>query len=299
MVLAAPPRRAGPAKRAGSTTTSFGGKFETVAEENVSSSGKSRIYDGRAVGGSSSSKPLKLKIVGRAYDVTAEREVANLGRIRKANGGATKRSFVELVDVIRDDRGQSVLVLEAGVIDLQRYVEANGAVQGKNLRAWAREAAQILKAVHKAGLVWTDASLKNLVLMAAGGAIKAIDLESAVAAGSSPVDLFPAVTPPEAAAALRRGVGAVKVDAAFDAWALGMGILHLYLGEEYFAANGVRGTNNILAELSRDGFAVDLSAVKDAQLKRLLAELLNSDPRRRVAALRGPNWYLSGPMLPL
>ncbi|CAM9528957.1 unnamed protein product [Phaeothamnion confervicola] len=293
-----------------------GSRFRVLPDGKIFSSGKSVVRDGIAIDGVAA--PLKLKFFNSASAAAADRELDNLEALRRGVGPSQfQRSFVGAVTVIRDHQraGQHVLVMEAGTSDLLHHIERTGPVGGRELRRWARATATVLTVIHRTGLIWTDLKPENLVLMTDGKTVKAIDLESAVRAGAAPVDCSPAVAPPEAALAYRRGPADVRVDAAYDAWSLGMTLLHLKVGKSYWEHRfGIRGNGGnaqqIMQELCRPDFTVDLScldeignsikggkAEAEPQLRTLLAGLLSSDPRRRVAALRTPSWYLNGPML--
>lgn len=62
------------------------------------------------------------------------------------------------------------------------------------------------RCIHKAGLVWTDLKLDNMVLC--GKEVRAIDLEAAVPARSPPKSFTPEATPPDFVVATRNGVSA-------------------------------------------------------------------------------------------
>ena len=64
-----------------------------------------------------------------------------------------------------------------------------------------------VRCVHKAGLVWTDLKLDNMLLCQRDEA-RAIDLEGAVPARSAPKSYTPDTMPPDFAIASRGGVGA-------------------------------------------------------------------------------------------
>lgn len=63
----------------------------------------------------------------------------------------------------------------------------------------------LFRCVHKAGLVWTDLKLDNMVLCERDEA-RAIDLEGAVPARSAPKSYTPDTMPPDFAVASRGGV---------------------------------------------------------------------------------------------
>ena len=65
--------------------------------------------------------------------------------------------------------------------------------------------AYIVRCVHKAGLVWTDLKLDNM-LLCRGDEARAIDLEGAVPVRSAPKSYTPDTMPPDFAVASRGGV---------------------------------------------------------------------------------------------
>lgn len=68
-----------------------------------------------------------------------------------------------------------------------------------------RAVVRLLRCVHKAGLVWTDLKLDNMLLCQRDEA-RAIDLEGAVPARSAPKSYTPDTMPPDFAVASRGGV---------------------------------------------------------------------------------------------
>ena len=69
-----------------------------------------------------------------------------------------------------------------------------------------------------------------------------------------------------------------------------MMLLHLYSGSSWY---GSASNAQIMAQLVQPGFAVDVSDVDDdSQLRDLLQQLLQIDPKQRLQAFQRPNWYL-------
>ena len=65
-------------------------------------------------------------------------------------------------------------------------------------------------------------------------------------------------------------------------------LLHLYSSWYGSASNA-----QIMAQLEQPGFAVDVFCVDDdLQLRDLLQQLLQTDPKQRLQAYQRPNWYL-------
>ncbi|CAM9133049.1 unnamed protein product, partial [Hapterophycus canaliculatus] len=244
------------------------------------SSGKSSIFNGVEVG--KEETPLKIKVTTRSNAALNAAEVANLETLRAKNGaGAFSRHFVGFTENIENynGRGDMAMVMRAGSTDLRKVAEVNGGRLPQNKqRKYASQMASTVRCVHKAGLVWTDLKVDNMVLFERDE-VKAIDLESAVPARSAPKSYTPATMPPDFAAASRGGFAGVTVDRSFDVWGLGMAVLHLYNGRSYFEGSSDPQT---IAKIGQTGFSVDLSRVRDGRTKGLLEGLLDPDPQRRM-----------------
>ncbi|CAM9391009.1 unnamed protein product [Ascophyllum nodosum] len=253
------------------------------------SSGKSTIYNGVEIG--KEAVPLKLKVTARSNVDLAAAEVSNLERIKDKNGvGASSRHFVGFKEFIENynGRGDKVMVMQAGTVDLRKVAESSGegGLAPPKIRKYASEMASIMRCIHKAGLVWTDLKLDNMVLYRLGGdEVRAIDLEGAVLAGSAPKSYTPEATPPDFVLASQRGFAGVTVDRSFDVWSLGMAILHLYLGRGYFQGSKPPQT---ITTLGQEGFAVDLSGISDTRIQGLLKGLLDPDPQKRLRYFDSP-----------
>ncbi|KAG5174959.1 kinase-like domain-containing protein [Tribonema minus] len=271
----------------------IGQKYVITPGTPAISSGKSRIVDcalAEAATSRGSAAAMKAKMVGPRGSVALQREADNFGRVARSGGAA---AFVQVYDFLPDfsGRGDAALVMESGEGGdlMQRMQQSHGAVRGEELRRAAVAAAAAARAMHAAGLVWTDLKSENFV-MTRSGAVKGIDLESAVPTGQPCVDFTPKGVPPEAARAFRAGgPGGYAAHPSYDVWSLGMMLLFLYNGSSYF---GGMNDAQIMAQLTAPDFAVDLSSVADGSLRRVLGAFLAPDPRARLAAFRRPSWYL-------
>eukprot|EP00903_Cladosiphon_okamuranus_P010311 g9758.t1 len=276
-------RRVGVSRGRGADVTIEGGsgqRYLMSREGERISSGKSSIFNGVEMG--KEGIPLKIKITTRSNAALATAELSNLDQIRAKNGAGTfSRYFVGFLECIDDynGRGDLAMVMRAASMDLRKLAEVSkGGLPLNKIRKYASEIASVMRCVHKAGLVWTDLKLDNILLCQRDEA-RAIDLEGAVPARSAPKSYTPATMPPDFALASRGGFTGVTVDRSFDIWSLGMAVFHLYTGRSYFEDSTDPKT---IATLGQPGFTVDLSDVKDARTKGLLEGLLDPDPQKRL-----------------
>ena len=153
----------------------------------------------------------------------------------------------------------SVIIMEAGAIDLKKASAALGPLRDGDLVRVAKSMASALAKIQGKGLVWTDLKTDNYVFVptevgdinrsdyfSTAFTCKAIDLESAVGVGKPIVDFSPEVATPEQVDLLTGGElssqGGRATDYTIaiadpilarkesDLWALGISILHMYLG---------------------------------------------------------------------
>jgi serine/threonine protein kinase len=264
-----------------------------------STSGKSKIYkayvadaDGLPVG-----KSLTVKLSNNWEAI--EREAGNYDKITKS--GFARGQFVQLIDFLptastetRKFKDLSALVMERGNMDLKKYLQMNGALEGKDLRDAAAAAAQCLQAVHQSGLVWTDMKTENFIVTEAG-AVKGIDLESAMPVRKNPVDYSPEATPPEFAAAYLSGDGPYFIlEYNYDSWSLGMMLYEVATGRGYFD-----GKSPVqITKLLKTGPTIELDDVDiDPKLRDLMRQCLQLEPRKRpniAQILLHPYFLLSG-----
>jgi serine/threonine protein kinase len=264
-----------------------------------STSGKSKIYkafladaDGLPVGDS-----LTVKLSNNWEAI--EREAGNYAKITKS--GFARGQFVKLVAFLPDASSEtkkfkdlSALVMERGAMDLKRFLQMNGALEGKDLRDAAAAAAQCLQAVHQSGLVWTDMKTENFIVTAAG-TVKGIDLESAMPVRENPVDYSPEATPPEFAAAFLAGDGPYFVlEYNYDMWSLGMLLYEVATGRGYFDGKSPVQITRLL----KAGPTIELDNVDiDPKLRDLMQQCLRLDPKKRpniAQVLLHPYFLTSG-----
>jgi serine/threonine protein kinase len=264
-----------------------------------STSGKSKIYkafqadaDGLPVG---ESLTVKLSKNWEAI----EREAGNYAKITKS--GFARGQFVQLIDYLptastetKKFKDLSALVMERGSLDLKRYLQINGPLEGKDLRDAASAAAQCLQAVHQSGLVWTDMKTENFIVTS-GATVKGIDLESAMPVRDNPVDYSPEATPPEFAAAFLGGDGPYFVlECNYDMWSLGMLLYEVATGRGYFDGKSPVQITRIL----KAGPTIELDNVDiDPKLRDLMRQCLQQEPRKRPSiaqVLLHPYFLTSG-----
>jgi serine/threonine protein kinase len=267
-----------------------------------STSGKSKIYkaflsdaDGLPTG---ESLTVKLSTNWEAI----EREAGNYDKITKS--GFTRGQFVKLIEFFPEASTQkasqkkfkdlSALVMERGAMDLKKFLQMNGALEGKDLRDAASAATQCLQAVHQSGLVWTDMKTENFILTSTG-TIKGIDLESAMPKRENPVDYSPEATPPEFAAAFLAGDGPYfELEYNYDMWSLGMLLYEVSTGRGYFDGKSPVQITKIL----KTGPTIELDDVDiDPRLRDLMRQCLQLEPRKRpniAQVLLHPYFLTSG-----
>lgn len=274
-------------------------QYLLVGQSCMSTSRKSTIFkaykstrDGLPVG-----EPLTVK-VSKNWEAI-EREAANYQRITKA--GVTRGQFVSLIDflptasvITKRYAQQSALVMERGALDLKKYININGALDGKELRDAASAAAQCLQAVHDSGLVWTDMKTENFVVTE-DGQVKGIDLESAMPVRDNPVDYSPEATPPEFAKAFLAGDGPFFVlEQSYDMWSFGILLYELATGKGYWDGK----SPVVITKALRNEPEIDLTNEDiDKRLKDLIQKCLNLTPRKRpnmVQVLLHPYFVSTG-----
>jgi serine/threonine protein kinase len=142
--------------------------------------------------------------------------------------------------------------------------------------------ALVVKRVGDAGLVWTDAKIENMVVK--GGRVKGIDLESAVKAGSNPVDYSPEACPPEFAVDfLKNGGETFVVKRSYDSWSLGMLFYNIYTGRGYFEG---KTAGTITKSLAVPNFEPDFRGIDDDNLRDLCEKLCRHEPKKRIGITR-------------
>ena len=183
-------------------------------------------------------------------------------------------------------RNQCALAIERGSRDLKSFLTSRGKLENKELRDACVSATQCVQALHSAGLVWTDMKTENFVVMP-DGAVKGIDLESAMPIGDYPVDYSPEACPPEFAAAFLEGDGPYfELNTSYDIWSLGMLMLELASGRGYFDGKTPAQITKELRDMdeTRMADALDSDEVYDCvddRLKDLIKRCLRKDGTKR------------------
>jgi len=295
--------------------------LDASADSLVGKGGRSEILAcvrGSDVEEGGGGRPLTLKVVKEEARYGREKKNYETvcGRSRLANFVCVER--FEAVKA-----GTNVIIMERGAVDLKRASTLVGPVRGPAFKRTAAAMAAAVQRVHGKGLVWTDIKLDNFVLVdtAAPGSAspikpsppppqqylsnrymcKAIDLESAVRAGAPLVDFSPEGLAPEQLGAIASGgaaltaVGNRRNDlslttsqpllaaTATDVWALGVALLHLYLGKAPLTdrPGDVRAAIDTVQRYVDGDTDLGLSQVAEPGARRLLQSMLAVDPRQR------------------
>jgi serine/threonine protein kinase len=242
------------------------GRFEIVAR--LGSGGMGRVYLARLPSG----EQFALKMIHQflADDLQFRRrfhrEVMAAQRVTGENTAA-------LVDADPDARPPWMAVEYVDGPTLSELVERGGPLTLASCVRLASGMAQALISIHAAGLVHRDLKPSN-VLMGASGA-RLIDFGIAQASGASSLTMTGLVTG-SAGFMSPEQAQAEHVTAASDVFALGTVL--------FFAATGRRpfGEGSMISVTYRVVHAdPDLSWIRDAGLRELIAECLMKDPSRR------------------
>lgn len=196
-----------------------------------------------------------------------------------------------------------VVVLEAGVSDghayeLMEYCELGSLkkfVQDRRpdaamLESIVRELATAIASVHKAGLIHRDLKPENILVRT----LQPLDLILTDFGISSVLDATQRLTGtartlPYASPESLSGV----IDAKADYWALGMIMLELALGQHPFA-----GLSEAVILHHLTTRELELSAVPDTYLRKLLRGLLLRDPKKRWGEEQIMRWLARDTSLP-
>lgn len=272
----------------------LGGKYRVISTGSQGpriSSGKSAVLDAvmednSVTGSRKGISPLKAKLSRNL--AVLQRERNNIIALR-GTGSAAKKSIIEVLELMEnyDGRGGHALVMEAGKEDLVAKIKRDGASSRQELKKICATAGDVLLALEKRRLVWTDLRAANFVLMQGSGGVKAIDLESAVPMNEKPVDCTPEVTPPEVASLYVQGrLTQATVAPSYDVWSLGILLLFLASGgKNLFEGEASSRVMTSLASATQE--KVDLQVdrlVGDTKSAAFIKKLLVVDPKSRLSA---------------
>ncbi|MFZ6741654.1 protein kinase domain-containing protein [Undibacterium sp. JH2W] len=196
-----------------------------------------------------------------------------------------------------------VVVLEAGVSDGHAYelmeycalgslrqFAQNKKIDAAMLESIVRELATAIASVHKAGLIHRDLKPENILLRT----LQPLDLILTDFGISSVLDATQRLTGtartlPYASPESLSGV----IDAKADYWALGMIVLELALGQHPFA-----GLSEAVILHHLTTRELELNAVADTYLRKLLRGLLLRDPKKRWGDEQIMRWLARDASLP-
>ena len=199
--------------------------------------------------------------------------------------------------IARVDPQYQVQMLESGISDgyafeVMEYCErgslrdmmAAGPLAGEALTAVIRELAAAIASVHTAGLVHRDLKPEN-VLVRALQPLALVLTDFSIASVMESTQRFTSVarTLPYAAPESLSGV----IDGKSDYWALGMIVLEAALGRHPFA-----GLSEAVILHHLTTRSVDLAAIVDRDLRKLLRGLLLRDPAARWGADHLRRWLM-------
>ena len=263
------------------------------------SSGKSAVLDAVRTTGNTNNKTPTLKVKLSKNLPALSREADNI-KILRATGNGARNSVIEVVDFLEnyDKRGSHALVMEAGEEDLVSLVKRSGGGGGggglprATIKKICASVLEVLGALDKKQLVWTDLRPSNLVMVK--GKVKAIDLEGAVGVGEKPVDCTPEVTPPEVARLYVSGkLTQARVATSYDVWSFGVFVLFLATGgKQLFDGEAASRVMVSLASLTQEKVEAEVERLlpgpKEKKVAALVKKALAVDPARRptVGALK-------------
>lgn len=270
-----------------------------------STSGKSSIWEAYKTDDStglppSNAAPVCLKVSTNLEAISREyenyRKLSFLG-IWETGRFVRCYEFFPVAGYDRKYRNQCALAMEKGSKDLKSFLNSKGRLEGKELRDACVSATQCVQALHNAGLVWTDMKTENFVVMPSG-AVKGIDLESAMPIGDYPVDYSPEACPPEFARAFLEGDGPYfELRTSYDVWSLGMLMLELSTGRGYFDRKTPAQITKELRDMDDAKLATDLEDYEcDEKLKDLITRCLQKDSKKRpnTAQILMHPYFLAG-----
>jgi hypothetical protein len=270
-----------------------------------STSGKSNIWEAYKTDESTglpknNASPVCMKISTNLEAISREyenyRKLSFLG-IWETGRFVRCYEFFPVAGYDKRFRNQCALAMEKGSRDLKSFLNSKGKLENKELKDACVSATQCVQALHNAGLVWTDMKTENFVVMPSG-AVKGIDLESAMPIGDYPVDYSPEACPPEFAKAFLEGDGPYfELGTSYDVWSLGMLMLELSTGRGYFDGKTPAQITKQLRDMDDAKMVHDLQSFEcDERLKDLIRRCLETDCRKRpnTAQILMHPYFLAG-----
>ncbi|MBK9614286.1 MAG: protein kinase [Uliginosibacterium sp.] len=178
--------------------------------------------------------------------------------------------------------GHAYEVMEFCAFGSLRERMQQGAIAAADLQAIIAEMATALAAAHAVGIVHRDIKPENILVRS----VEPLDLiltDFSIASVLDATQCFTGMARTLMYAAPESLSGVI--DAKADYWALGMLLLEAHLGRHPFAG---LSDNVVLHHLSTR--SIDLGAVADATLRKLLRGLLLRDPKQRWGAKELTRW---------
>lgn len=248
----------------------------------LSTSGKAAIHSGYRkcpLTGERCGHPLIIKSSTNIQAVL--RELENYRKV------SNNDAFVQIWDSLIPKDSQvyfattAAIVMEKGECDLLDFLRDNGPMEGEKLREAATQVAKCVKVVHDSEMVWTEVKSENFVICS--GAIKGIDLESAVPLGSSVIDFTPKTCPPEFALGFLDG--RPKQDEMafdYDVWSLGTVYYEMATGELFHDKKHILEVAQIIMDLTQSDLDAFLyRKIADPVFRDLIGACLSLDRSRR------------------
>lgn len=230
-----------------------------VSTSQKASQGRSEILDCVSQSGISGGGKIMLKAKIVKEEVRFDREFKNYQTVCGKQNPMSEFVTIERFEknaILLKNKYVGVMIMEAGTIDLKKASAELGPVRDKDLVRIAKSMAASLSKIQGKGMCWTDLKTDNFVFVpnnsddnqyfSSSYTCKAIDLESAVKVGQAIVDFSPEIAAPEQIDILTNGElsssGGRASDYTLnlrepilarketDIWALGISILHMYLG---------------------------------------------------------------------
>jgi serine/threonine protein kinase len=244
-----------------------------------------------------------LKLFPEKEITTARREAAVFQYLYRA-GGSNARLFIPEIEGAKvlienaTPSKQHCLPLAKGEVDFGQMLREAGAMgmDQKTREQFCFQMAEVLRFLHKCGVVWGDLKPSNYVNFYYNyqPKLKAIDFgESCVVqegASQSEVDrnvvphqfspkdkITPEYCSPERMNAVKAGKD-IAASPQHDIWSLGMTMYQVLTGRAYFEG---KTDSQISSALTSKSFRVDLSAITSKEAKSTLTQMLQANPSAR------------------